>query len=432
MSKLNELIEKLCPDGVKYKKFNDVATYLRGVSYSKTKEVNDGRNGYKLLRANNITLSSNVLNFNEIKVIDFSVNVKENQMLMKNDILICAGSGSKEHIGKVAFISENIDYTFGGFMGVIRCKSNIIHPRYMFHIMTSQIFKNHLHKVSNSSTINNINNDTWKDFNLPVPPMEVQCEIVRILDKLTRLETELEEKLEAELEARKKQYEYYRDKLLNFDETANPCGCTHTHTHTHGYSKEQIKWIELGNIGCVRMCKRILKNQTNTETGIPFYKIGTFGKKADAYISEKTYNEYKNKYKFPKKGDILISCSGTIGKIVVYNGEPAYFQDSNIVWLEHDESIVLNKYLKYCYLKNPWNVSTGGTIARLYNDNILKTKIPVPSLEMQERIANTLDRFEKLCNDISEGLPAEIEARKKQYEYYRDKLLTFKELKVNE
>ena len=233
MSKLNELIEKLCPDGVKYKKFNDVATYLRGVSYSKTKEVNDGRNGYKLLRANNITLSSNVLNFNEIKVIDFSVNVKENQMLMKNDILICAGSGSKEHIGKVAFISENIDYTFGGFMGVIRCKSNIIHPRYMFHIMTSQIFKNHLHKVSNSSTINNINNDTWKDFNLPVPPMEVQCEIVRILDKLTRLETELEEKLEAELEARKKQYEYYRDKLLNFDETANPCGCTHTHTHTH-------------------------------------------------------------------------------------------------------------------------------------------------------------------------------------------------------
>ena len=117
---------------------------------------------------------------------------------------------------------------------------------------------------------------------------------------------------------------------------------------------------------------------------------------------------------------------------MVYNGEPAYFQDSNIVWLEHDESIVLNKYLKYCYLKNPWNVSTGGTIARLYNDNILKTKIPVPSLEMQERIANILDRFEKLCNDISEGLPAEIEARQKQYEYYRDKLLTFKELKVNE
>lgn len=202
--------------------------------------------------------------------------------------------------------------------------------------------------------------------------------------------------------------------------------------YTHGYSTEQIKWIELGNIGCVRMCKRILKSQTNTETGIPFYKISTFGKKADAYISEKTYNEYKNKYKFPKKGDILISCSGTIGRIVVYNGEPAYFQDSNIVWLEHDESIVLNKYLKYCYSKNPWNVSTGGTIARLYNDNILKTKIPVPSLEMQEKIANSLDRFDKLCNDISEGLPAEIEARQKQYEYYRDKLLTFKELKVNE
>lgn len=99
---------------------------------------------------------------------------------------------------------------------------------------------------------------------------------------------------------------------------------------------------------------------------------------------------------------------------------------------KHDESIVLNKYLKYYYLKNPWNISNGGTIARLYNDNILKTKIPVPSLDEQERIVNILDRFDKLCNNISEGLLAEIASRQKQYEYYRDKLLTFKELKINE
>ena len=83
----------------------------------------------------------------------------------------------------------------------------------------------------------------------------------------------------------------------------------------------------------------------------------------------------------------------------------------------------------YCYSLEPWNISTGGTIARWYNDNILRAEIPVPPLEEQERIVNILDRFDKLCNDISEGLPAEIEARKKQYEYYRDKLLTFKELK---
>ena len=112
----------------------------------------------------------------------------------------------------------------------------------------------------------------------------------------------------------------------------------------------------------------------------------------------------------------------------MFDGEPAYFQDSNIVWLERDGTIVSNKYLLYCYKKQPWQISTGGTIARLYNDNILKAKIPVPPIEEQERIVAILERFDVLCNDISAGLPAEIEARKKQYEYYRDKLLTFKEI----
>lgn len=129
---------------------------------------------------------------------------------------------------------------------------------------------------------------------------------------------------------------------------------------------------------------------------------------------------------FSGSGDI-VSASGTIGRTVVYDGEPAYYQDSNIVWIDNDESKVLNKYLYYCYAMNPWSVSTGGTIARLYNHNISKAKIPVPSLEEQARIVSILDRFDTLCNDLTSGLPAEIEARRKQYEYYRDKLLTFKE-----
>ena len=97
------------------------------------------------------------------------------------------------------------------------------------------------------------------------------------------------------------------------------------------------------------MCKRILKNQTTSEGDIPFYKIGTFGKKADAFISRQLFEEYKEKYSFPKKGTILISASGTIGRTVVYDGEPAYYQDSNIIWLEHDESKILNSYLYYCH-----------------------------------------------------------------------------------
>ena len=171
-----------------------------------------------------------------------------------------------------------------------------------------------------------------------------------------------------------------------------------------------------------------MKDQTSKIGEIPFYKIGTFGKKADAFISRKLFEEYKRKYSYPNKGDILISCSGTIGKTVVFDGEDAYFQDSNIVWIKNDETRVSNKYLFYIYQLNPFKVSTGGTISRLYNDGIENATIPVPSLAEQEYIVSILDKFDALVNDISAGLPAEIEARRKQYEYYRNKLLTFKKI----
>ena len=171
-----------------------------------------------------------------------------------------------------------------------------------------------------------------------------------------------------------------------------------------------------------------MKSETSAEGEVPFYKIGTFGKSPDAYISKQKYNEYRNLYSYPKKGDVLISAAGTIGRAVIYDGEDAYYQDSNIVWIDNDESIVLNRYLFYYYQLQPWAISTGGTIARLYNDNISRAKICVPSIAEQKKIINILDRFDTLCNDISAGLPAEIEARQKQYEYYRDKLLSFKEL----
>lgn len=183
----------------------------------------------------------------------------------------------------------------------------------------------------------------------------------------------------------------------------------------------------MGEIGTVKMCKRIMKNQTSANGDVPFYKIGTFGKEADAYISRELYEDYKQRFSFPSKGTILISAAGTIGRCVIYDGEDAYFQDSNIVWLENNEKQVLNSYLYHFYQIVDWNTD-GGTIKRLYNDNFLATLIPVPPIELQEKIVAILDRFETLVNDISKGLPAEIEAQKTRYEYYRNKLLTFKPL----
>ena len=259
-----------------------------------------------------------------------------------------------------------------------------------------------------------------------IPSLDVQNRIVNVLDNFEKICSDLNIGLPAEIEARQKQYEYYRDKLLTFAENGNTIlsrALIKLLQYVFGYAR-----ISLGDVGSICMCKRILKNQTNPVCGVPFYKIGTFGKEADAYISQETFNEYRSKYNFPKKGDVLISAAGTIGRTVVYDGKPAYFQDSNIVWIDNDESIVLNSYLRYCYELKPWKASEGGTIPRLYNDNIAKAVIAVPPIEEQKRIVSILDRFDAICNDLTSGLPAEIEARQKQYEHYRDRLLSFKEL----
>ncbi|MGN8353094.1 restriction endonuclease subunit S, partial [Helicobacter pylori] len=137
------------------------------------------------------------------------------------------------------------------------------------------------------------------------------------------------------------------------------------------------------------MCKRVMKHQTTRYGEIPFYKIGTFGNTADAFISKKLFLEYKTKYSFPKKGDILISASGTIGRAVIYDGKPAYFQDSNIVWIDNDETLVKNDFLFYAYSNIKWNTEHT-TILRLYNDNFRNTLIPLPSLNEQIAIANIL------------------------------------------
>ncbi len=157
-----------------------------------------------------------------------------------------------------------------------------------------------------------------------------------------------------------------------------------------------LNWqrVRLGDIGKPCMCKRVMKHQTTPYGEIPFYKIGTFGNTADAFISKKLFLECKAKYSFPKKGDILISASGTIGRAVIYDGKPAYFQDSNIVWIDNDETLVKNDFLFYAYSNIKWNTEHT-TILRLYNDNFRNTLIPLPPLNEQIAIANILSGLDR-------------------------------------
>ena len=380
MSKLEQMIKELCPDGVEYKTIKETVGVNRGSRLTKVQLSDDGL--YEVYHGSKDSILGR---YN-------SYNAPANTTIVVN-------TGG---IGGVKFLDKPFWCSDGSFwLG----QSENIDSKYIYYCLSG--YEDYFYSQKRVGGVPTIDRSVVENFKIPVPPLEIQREIVRILDNFTNLTAELT----AELEARKKQYEYYRDKLLDFGNAENERG--------------GVQLLTLGDIGPVCMCKRILKSETSPNGDIPFYKIGTFGGKPNAYISKETFEKYKSLYSFPKKGDILISAAGTIGRTVIYDGLPAYFQDSNIVWISNDETKVLNKYLYYYYQLQPWNVSTGGTIARLYNDNISKAKIYVPPLSEQERIVAILDRFDKLCNDISEGLPAEIEARKKQYEYYRDKLLTF-------
>ena len=152
----------------------------------------------------------------------------------------------------------------------------------------------------------------------------------------------------------------------------------------------------LGEVGEPLMCKRVLKCQTTDSGDIPFYKIGTFGKIADTYISRTLFELFRKQYSYPKKGDILLSAAGTIGRTVVFDGEDAYFQDSNIVWVDNDESIVRNDYLHWYYKVINWQIEDGGIVSRLYNNNLRNSCIAIPPLPEQKAIAEALSDVDAL------------------------------------
>jgi len=175
-----------------------------------------------------------------------------------------------------------------------------------------------------------------------------------------------------------------------------------------GYKQTEIGIIpedweikRLGEIGEIRMCKRVFKAQTSISENIPFYKIGTFGNIPDAFISQELYDDFRLKYYYPKKGEILFSAAGTIGRTVIFDGKPAYFQDSNIVWIDNDEKIITNQYLYYFYKVVQWMTSDGGIVSRLYNEHIRNTQIFLPpSIAEQTAIATVLSDTDALITAL--------------------------------
>lgn len=420
MGEMNFLEKLLDGVGVEWKALKDTGSYVRGLVYNKSSESSDGQ-GYKVLRANNITLSENSLNFDDVKIVNFDTKVKKDQKLRCNDILISAASGSREHVGKVAFIETDIDYYFGGFMGVIRCNASMI-PRYAFHVLTSQHFKIYLDEMLNSSTINNLNSAVMGNFKFPIPcpdnpkkSLEIQAEIVRILDAMTAHTAELT----AELTARKKQYDYYRDKLLSFEEG-------------------EVEWKTLGDI-----TKKWYSGGTPTAGNPEYYENGNIPwlRTQEVVFTDIFKTEVKitqaalgnSSAKWIPENCVIIAISGATAGRSAINKIPLT-TNQHCGCLEIDPNLALYRYVFHWVSFNYENLKSLGQGARGdLNSTIIKNfKIPIPfasdpkkSLAQQARIVAILDKFDALTASITEGLPREIELRQKQYAYYRDLLLSF-------
>ena len=162
------------------------------------------------------------------------------------------------------------------------------------------------------------------------------------------------------------------------------------------------KPLQLKDIGTIQMCRRIFQSQTKKSGGVPFFKISTFGKHADSYISRELFEKYKKLYPYPEKDDVLISTAGTIGRVAIFDGKDSYFQDSNIVWLTVNTNVIRRSFLWWFYRSFPWQGLEGTTIQRLYNKIILNTEIHLPSMKEQQAIADTLSIFDTYISDITE------------------------------
>ena len=256
-----------------------------------------------------------------------------------------------------------------GFLIFLNPKFNILYTFWWL-----EMFREKWSKYGQPGSQVNLNSDLVKSQVINIPNEKEQEKISSFLESLDKIITLHQRKL-GKLKLTKKAL---LQKLFPKNGSKFP------ELRFQGFTDawEQRK---LGNLATVEMNKRIFKEQTTTKGDIPFYKIGTFGSDADSFISRELFEEYKNKYPYPNIGDILISASGSIGRTVVYNGEDAYYQDSNIVWLNHNGQID-NSFLLQFYNQVKWAGLEGSTIKRLYNKNILETNIALPKIEEQRLI----------------------------------------------
>lgn len=403
MSKIEEQIQQYCPDGVEYVKLGEVCEYSKD------------RIDALALDETNFVSVENLLQNRGGKTISSSVPATGKwTRFEKGHILI----GNIRPYLKKIWLADRTGGTNGDVL-CIKIKKELgtnISPSFLFQLLASDDFFTYDMNYAKGAKMPRGDKSAVLNYLIPIPPLPVQEEIVRILDTFSELQAELQKELEAELQARQQQYQFYRDKLFAFDD------------------RTDIKYKKLSEVASIKTGRRFVRTDIK-ESGVPCFHYGDIytyygltATKTKGYLDA----ELASKLRFAQPNDVVVVCAGEndmdLGIGVAWLGdEPAVVHDACCI-LHHEQN---PRYISHFLRTHKYHLqmkryAKNGKISSLSSKSLGEAIIPIPSLEEQERIATTLDRFDSLVNDLSKGLPAEIEARKQQYEYYRDRLLTFK------
>ncbi len=411
MSKLDEMIRELCPDGVEYKKLGEIATVLRGASPRPIKKyITNSTDGVNWIKIGDVSAGSKYITQTKEKVT--KDGAEKSRRVHKGDFIL----SNSMSFGR-PYILTIEGCVHDGWL-VISDFQSVFTSDFLYYLLSSSSVQQEMKKrASFGGAVQNLNADIVKDLSLPMLPFEIQREIVRMLDIYTESVVELQKQLKAELTARKTQYAYYRDSLLAMESQWN-----------------HVKIIDM-------LSQPITDGPHTTpqfvQNGVPFISVDSIwdGKihfeKMRGYITEAFDEECCKKYK-PQKNDVYMVKSGsTTGKVAFVDTDIRFNIWSPLAAMRVNEQ---NSARFLFYLLQTEKVqkqvkakASHGSQPNLGMRELEQFEVDVPPLDVQSRIVNVLDNFEKICSDLNIGLPAEIEARQKQYEYYRDKLLTFAE-----
>ena len=393
MSRLADLINELCPDGVEYKPLDEVAELKRGSGMPK-KMFTDA--GIPAIHYGHIYTKYGIYTKVAAAYVD-KANSQKLTLVYPGDLVVANTSENLEDVGKaVTWLGESVAVT-GGHATVVR--SSVMNTVFLSYYFRTEEFSRKKQRYSRGTKVIELSAVNLAKILIPVPPLEVQCEIVRILDQFTTLEAELE----AELEARQAQYEYYRNQLLSYDALA---------------SRGPVEWVKLKDIVSMRAGSSITSKDIATvaDSSHVYPCYGANGIRG--YVSAVTNRDNAS----------IIGRQGALSGNISFAEAPFFATEHAVVvtpkvklvlrWLYH--TLIVAELSKYVTK----SAQPGLSVRRLEQVEVL-----FPSIEEQQRIADILDRFDALVNDISLGLPAEIAARRAQYEYYRDRLLSFPEKK---